>query len=81
LDVVGCGGVDSGEAAFRHLLCGTAVMVASALLTQGVGVLEKIETELVEIMTAKVTCIEDFQGKLKDGTTTNVLFLLSIVRS
>jgi dihydroorotate dehydrogenase (fumarate) len=74
LDVVGCGGVDSGEAAFRHLLCGAqAVMVASALLTQGVGVLEKIEAELVEIMTRKgYKCIEDFQGKLKDGTTANV---------
>jgi dihydroorotate dehydrogenase (fumarate) len=74
LDIVGCGGVDSGEAAFRHLLCGAqAVMVASALLTQGVGVLEKIEAELVEIMTRKgYKCIKDFQGKLKDGTTANV---------
>jgi dihydroorotate dehydrogenase (fumarate) len=74
LDVVGSGGVDSGEAAFRHLLCGAqAVMVASAILSQGVGVLEKIETELLEIMTRKgYKCIEDFQGKLKDGTTTNV---------
>jgi dihydroorotate dehydrogenase (fumarate) len=77
LDVVGCGGVDSGEAAFRHLLCGAqAVMVASALLTHGVGVLEKIETELVEIMTRKgYTCIEDFRGKLKDGSTNGSCFL------
>jgi dihydroorotate dehydrogenase (fumarate) len=77
LDVVGCGGVDSGEAAFRHLLCGAqAVMVASALLTHGVGVLEKIETELVEIMTRKgYACIEDFQGKLKDGTANGSCFL------
>lgn len=45
-------------------------MVASALLNQGVSVLEKIERELVEIMTRKgYTCIEDFQGKLKDGAT------------
>ena len=69
LDVGGCGGGESGEAALRHLLCGAqAGMVASALLTQGVGVLEKIEAELVEIMTRKgYKCIEDFQGKLKDG--------------
>jgi dihydroorotate dehydrogenase len=44
LDVVGCGGVDSGEAAFRHFFECTSRDGGSALLTQGVGVLEKIET-------------------------------------
>lgn len=71
LDVVGCGGVNSGEAAFSHLLCGAqAVMVASALLIQGVGVFEKIEAELLEIMARKgYQSIDDFRGKLKDGNT------------
>jgi dihydroorotate dehydrogenase (fumarate) len=69
LDVVGCGGVNSGAAAFRHLLCGAqAVMVASSLLTEGVGVFERIESELVEIMQRKgYSSIGDFQGKLKEG--------------
>jgi dihydroorotate dehydrogenase (fumarate) len=68
LDLIGCGGVDSGEAAFRHILCGAqVVMVASALLTRGVGVLEIIETELLAIMEKKgYTCLEDFRGKLRD---------------
>ena len=69
IDVVGCGGVDSGKAAFAHLLCGAnAVMVASALLTQGVPVFEKIESELRDIMMEKgYTSIDEFRGKLKDG--------------
>jgi len=71
IDLIGCGGVDSGKAAFSHLLCGaSAVMVASALLTHGVGIFEKIETELLEIMEEKgYKSIDDFRGKLKDGWT------------
>lgn len=74
IDVVGCGGVDSGAAAFSHLLCGAqAVMVASALLIQGVDIFSKIETELKEIMARKgYTSIDQFRGKLKDGNNTMV---------
>jgi len=73
IDIIGCGGVDSGKAAFSHLLCGAkAVMVASALLTHGVDIFDKIESELGEIMIKKnYTSIEDFQGKLKDGWETD----------
>ena len=69
IDVIGCGGVDSGAAAFSHLLCGAqAVMVASALLIQGVDVFTKIENELKEIMARKgYTSIDQFRGKLKNG--------------
>lgn len=69
IDVVGCGGVNSGAAAFSHLLCGAqAVMVASALLIEGVDVFAKIELELQDIMKRKgYKSIEDFRGKLKDG--------------
>ncbi len=68
IDIIGCGGVDSGSAAFSHLLCGAqAVMVASALLIHGVDVFNKIETELNEIMSQKgYTTIDQFRGKLKD---------------
>ena len=67
--VIGCGGVDSGEAAFKHLLCGaSAVMVASALLTEGEGVFARIQGELLAIMKAKgYATIADFQGKLRDA--------------
>ena len=67
--VVGCGGVDSGEAAFKHLLCGAeGVMVASALLHEGPAVFARIEGELQAIMKAKgYSSIADFQGKLRDG--------------
>lgn len=73
LDVIGCGGVDSGAAAFSHLLCGAqAVMVASALLIQGPSVFETIEAELKQIMVQKgYESIDDFRGKLQDGTVGN----------
>jgi len=68
IDVVAVGGVNSGKAAFSHLLCGaSAVMVASALLTEGLGVMERIERELLAIMATKgYNSISDFQGKLND---------------
>merc|ERR1712113_504414 len=71
IDIIGCGGVDSGEAAFKHLLCGaSAVMVASALLTIGPKIFDTIHTELSQIMTDKgYQTIDDFRGKLKDGWT------------
>jgi dihydroorotate dehydrogenase (fumarate) len=74
IDVVGCGGVDSGAAAFSHLLCGAqAVMVASALLIQGVDVFTKIEGELIDIMARKgYKSIDEFRGKLKDGNNNKV---------
>jgi dihydroorotate dehydrogenase (fumarate) len=54
LDVVGCGGVDSGAAVFRHLLCGaSAVMCGSTVLTEGVSVFERLERELLQIMERK----------------------------
>lgn len=69
MDIIGCGGVDSGAAAFRHLLCGaSAVMMASSLLVGGVEALERVEAELKEIMVQKgYSSIDDFRGKLKDG--------------
>lgn len=74
IDIVGVGGVDSGAAAFSHLLCGAqAVMVASAFLIQGVSVFEKIEAELKDIMARKgYKSIDEFRGKLKDGINGNM---------
>ena len=73
--VVGCGGVDSGEAAFKHLLCGAeGVMVASALLHEGPAVFGRIESELKAIMSAKgYTSIDEFRGKLRDGAESSDL--------
>ena len=66
LAIVGCGGVDSGEAAFKHLLCGAdAVMVASALLHEGESIFARIEAELLEIMASKgYSSIDQFRSKV-----------------
>jgi dihydroorotate dehydrogenase len=57
------------DQATRKLITGIIILVASALLTQGVGVLERIESELLEIMVRKdYKSINNFRGKLKDGS-------------
>jgi len=54
IDIIGVGGVNSGQAAFGHILCGAnAVGLASALLTEGPECFERIEGELQAIMKEK----------------------------
>lgn len=67
-DIIAAGGADSGEAAFRFLLCGaSAVCMASSVLTQDISVFEKIEAELISIMKRKgYQSIAEFKGNLKD---------------
>ena len=66
IDVVGCGGVTSGNEVFQHILVGaTAVQVGTQLMREGVGVFSRLNKELVAIMHAKgYTNIADFRGKL-----------------
>lgn len=68
IDVVGVGGVESGEDAFELILCGaTAVQVGTCHWTEGPKCFDRICAELQEIMTGKgYTSINDFKGKLKD---------------
>jgi dihydroorotate dehydrogenase (fumarate) len=54
IDIIGCGGVQSGQDAFEFILAGaTAVQIGSAFLNQGDDVFQKIHQELILILTSK----------------------------
>lgn len=67
IDLVGVGGVKTGDDAFQLLLCGaTAVQVATTHWLEGPACFDRICQELSDLMAAKgYSCIGDFQGKLK----------------
>lgn len=54
IDVVGVGGVSTGEDAFQLLLCGaSAVQVATCHWLEGPACFDRIARELQELMAAK----------------------------
>mmetsp|Transcript_3627 Transcript_3627/g.7505 ORF Transcript_3627/g.7505 Transcript_3627/m.7505 type:complete len:394 (-) Transcript_3627:33-1214(-) len=66
VDVVGVGGVQSGQDAFEMILCGaTAVQVGTCHWSEGAGCFDRICAELKEIMAEnKFKSIEDLKGKI-----------------
>ena len=68
IDVVGCGGVQTGQDVFEHILCGASVIqIGTTLWQQGVDCFDKISNELIDIMQTKgYTSINEFKGKLKE---------------
>ena len=68
IDVVGCGGISSGEAAFQHILVGaTAIQIGSSYMKEGIGCFERITRELQDIMTQKgYKTLDEFRGTLKE---------------
>jgi dihydroorotate dehydrogenase (fumarate) len=66
-DVIGCGGITSGNDAFEHILCGAkAVQIGTQFYMESYPVFERINNELKEIMKEKgYKNINDFCGKLK----------------
>jgi len=68
LPIIGTGGVVSGTDIFEHLLCGaTAVQVGTVLVEEGLGVFDRLQRELAEVLEKKgypspAACI----GKLKE---------------
>jgi dihydroorotate dehydrogenase (fumarate) len=68
IDVVGVGGIESGEDAFQHILCGaSAVQVGTCHWREGPKCFDRIHDELIELMEQKgYKSIEDFKGKLND---------------
>ena len=68
IDVVGVGGVFTGEDAFEMILCGaTAVQIGTCHWTEGPKCFDRINAELIEIMKSKgYNSINDFKGKLKE---------------
>lgn len=73
IDIVGVGGVKSGEDAFQLILCGAAaVQTATTHWLEGPGCFERIATELEALMAAKgYASIADFRGKLKPFDKSN----------
>jgi dihydroorotate dehydrogenase (fumarate) len=68
VDIVGCGGVTTGQDAFEHILCGASmVQIATTLWEEGASCIDRIGDELANIMAAKgYNSINDFKGKLKE---------------
>jgi dihydroorotate dehydrogenase (fumarate) len=66
IDIIGCGGVSSGQDVFDHILCGaSAVQVGTQLVKEGPTCFERIEKELIDIMERKgYSKISDFKGRL-----------------
>mmetsp|Transcript_53613 Transcript_53613/g.130588 ORF Transcript_53613/g.130588 Transcript_53613/m.130588 type:complete len:402 (-) Transcript_53613:1581-2786(-) len=67
IDVVGVGGIASGEDAFAMFLCGAnAVQVGTCHWTEGPKCFDRIIEELQQIMTSKgYSSLDDVIGKLK----------------
>lgn len=67
IQVIGCGGVITGQDVFEHLLCGaTMVQVGSQMMKENPAIFDRLLSELKEIMAKKgYNSIDDFRGKLK----------------
>jgi len=67
IDIVGVGGIRSGEDAFAHLLCGaTVIQIATQHRREGSDSFRRILSELEQIMTQKgYQSVSDFRGKLR----------------
>jgi len=68
IDVVGVGGVETGEDVFELLLCGAAaVQVGTCHWREGPTCFDRIHDELVEIMEQKgYSSISEIKGKLQE---------------
>ena len=65
--IIGCGGVETGQDVFEHLLCGASmVQVGTALLKEGPTVFARLEKELLAVIAAKgYKSLDEFKGKLR----------------
>jgi len=66
ISIIGCGGIENGQDAFEHILCGASMLqIGTQLMKEGVSVFDRIHTELQDIMIHKnYNSIADFKGKL-----------------
>ncbi|KRN27545.1 dihydroorotate dehydrogenase 1a [Lactobacillus selangorensis] len=67
IQIIGTGGVQTGEDLFEHILCGASVVqVGTALSKEGPHIFGRLTRELETIMRQKgYEHIDDFKGKLK----------------
>ena len=65
-DIIGCGGIESGDEMFQHILCGAkSVQIGTKLHQEGVKCFHRIKKEFEEILEKKgYKSIDDFRGKL-----------------
>ncbi|MDR1567495.1 MAG: dihydroorotate oxidase [Streptococcaceae bacterium] len=68
IEIIGTGGILSGQDAYEHLLCGaTMLQIGTQLEKEGLTVFTRIQTELLKIMAEKgYQTIDEFRGKLKE---------------
>jgi len=66
--IIGTGGVMDGVDAFEHVLCGaSAVQIGTVLVEEGIGVFDRLEMELVALLSKKrYQTLADCRGKLKE---------------
>lgn len=67
VDIIGCGGIQSGKDVFEYVLCGAKVVqIGTYLADKDVSMFDDINNELINIMRRKkYTSLNDFRGKLK----------------
>jgi len=67
IQIIGTGGITSGQDAFEHLLCGASMLqIGTQLYKEGTSVFSRVLSELEAIMDAKgYSRIEQFRGNLK----------------
>jgi len=66
IDIVGCGGVSSGNDVYAYILAGAnAVQLGTSFYSEGVGIFDRVSKELLDIMNSKgYSDIDEFKGKL-----------------
>ncbi|WP_270323163.1 dihydroorotate oxidase [Lactococcus petauri] len=67
IQIIGTGGIETGQDAFEHLLCGASMLqIGTTLHKEGPEIFPRIIRELQEIMDKKgYQSIDEFRGKLK----------------
>lgn len=67
IQIIGTGGIETGQDAFEHLLCGASMLqIGTAFHKEGPEIFTRIRRELQEIMDKKgYQSIDEFRGKLK----------------
>ena len=68
VDIIGTGGIETGQDIFEHFLCGaSAVQIGTVLVEEQIGVFERLERELAECLEKKgYQSVADCRGKLKE---------------
>ena len=67
IQIIGTGGIRTGQDAFEHLLCGASMLqIGTELHKEGPEIFSRIIKELTHIMSEKgYTSIDEFKGKLR----------------